>query len=94
MSDTGFGLLLLGLSLEKKLGHFADGQTLGQVVKRPVFIAAMVAAAVFLAAKREALDKGRAEEVGIDFELRQEQVFALAQGQGGLATQVIYPRHI
>ncbi len=82
MSDTGFGLLLLGLSLEKKLGHFADGQTLGQVVKRPVFIAAMVAVAVFLAAKGEALDNGRAEQVGVDFELRQQEVLTLAQGEG------------
>ena len=78
MSDTGLGLLLLGLSLEKKLSHLADGQTLGQVVKRPVFIAAMVAVAVFLAANREALDKGRSQQVGIDFELGQEEVFALA----------------
>ena len=85
--------MLLGLSLEKKLGHFTDGQTLSQIIERPVFIAAMVAVAVFLAANREALDKGRSQQVGIDFELGQEEVFALAQGESRLAAQVVYPSH-
>jgi hypothetical protein len=90
---TGPGLLLLRLGLEEELGDFAHGQALGQIVERPVFIAAMVAAAVLFAADREALDKGGAEQVGVDFELGEEAVFALAEGEGGLGAEVVYPSH-
>jgi len=94
MSDTGLGMLLLGLGLKEELGNFAHGQTLGQVVERSVLITPVVAAAVLFAANRESLDKRSPEQVGVDFELGDKEVLALTQGEGGLAAQTEYPSHI
>jgi hypothetical protein len=93
MSDPGLGLLLLSLGFEEKLGDFADGQALGQVVERSVFVASMMAGTVLFAANGEALDKRGAKQVLVDFELGQQQVLTLAQREGGLAAQAVYPSH-
>jgi len=54
---------------------------------------ATMAVAVLLAADRETLNEGSPEQVGIDFELRQEEVFAVALGECGLALEAVYPSH-
>ena len=94
MSDPGLGLLLLGLGFEEKLGDFAHGQALGQVIERSVFVASMMASAVLFAANGEALNKRGAKQVWVDFELGEQQVLTLAQREGGFAAQAVYPRHI
>ena len=94
MSHTRFGFGLLSGGPQEELGHLPHGQTLGQVIKGAVFLAPMMAAAVFLAADREALDKRGTEQVRVDFELGEQPVLTLAQGEGGLAAESIYPSHI
>src|SRR5258706_7166218 len=53
----------------------------------------MVAVALRLAAAREAFDQGGAQAVGRDFDLREQEAFALAQSQRGLGG-VMNPSHI
>ena len=93
MRDAGPGLLLLGLGFEEEFGDFAHGQALGEVVEGTVFRAPVMAAAVLFAANRETLDERGAKQARVDFELSQKEVLTLAQGQGGLAAQAVYPSH-
>lgn len=84
----------LGRCFEQKLVDVTGGQALGQEVKGPVFIPAMMAVAVGFAATGEPLDQGGAQEVGEDFELGEEPAFAMAQGQSGFALGGVNPCHI
>jgi hypothetical protein len=93
MVDTLAGGLLLGGGLEEELVDLADRQTLGQVIKGAVFLAAVVARAVALATAGETLHQRSAQGVGTDLDLGQEEAFALAQGEGGFV-RVMYPSHI
>jgi hypothetical protein len=92
--DASAGGLLLGRGFEKKLVDVAGGQALGQKVKGPVFLSAMMTAATGFAATGKTLDQGGAQEVGEDFDLGEEKAFALAQGQSGLAFGGMNPCHI
>ena len=92
MSDAGPGALLLDGGLEEELVDPADGQALGQVIKRAVWIAAVVAMAVGFATPGELLDQRGAQGIGGDFELREEEALALAQGQRGFGG-VMNPSH-
>ena len=80
-------------SLRKNLLTLSQGQTLRQVIERSVFIAAMVAMAVALATLGETLDKRGTQGIRADFELRQKETFALAQGKSGFS-HAVYPSHI
>ncbi len=93
MLDPSSGRLLLGIGFEEKLIDFADGQALGQVIEGAMFIPAMVAVAVSFATAGEPFHQGGAQGVGPNFELREEKLFALAQGQCGFGG-VINPSHI
>jgi hypothetical protein len=92
--DASTGGLLLGWGFEEELVDVPGGQALGQKVKGPVLVPAMMAAAGGLAATRKTLDQRSAQEVGEDFELREKKAFALAQSQSGLAFGRVNPRHI
>jgi hypothetical protein len=92
--DAPGGGLPPGLGFEEKLVDTTDGQALGQKVKGPVFISAMMAVAGGFATTGKTLDQGCAQEVGEDFGLREEKGFAMAQGQSGFAFSVVNPRHI
>lgn len=93
MLNAGSGGLPLSGSLEEELVEPADSQTLGQVIKGAVLVAAMVAVAVGFATAGEPLDEGGAQEIGADFDLGKEPSLAVAQGEGGFGA-VVYPSHI
>jgi hypothetical protein len=57
MFDGLLSGLLLGRALQEEFVNLAHRQTLGQVVKRAVFIAAVMAVAVGFAAPGETLDQ-------------------------------------
>ena len=86
--------LLLGRSLEQELIDLTHGQALGQIMKGAVFVSAVTALALGFAAAGETLDQGSTEGVWEDFELREQPMFALAQGQRGFALGAEYPSHI
>jgi hypothetical protein len=92
--DAGLRRLLLGGGFEAELVDFAHGQALGQIVEGAMLMARLVAVAVGFATAGEALDEGGAQTVRQDLELRKQKVFALAQGQGGLASGGVYLCHI
>src|SRR6266446_5531003 len=93
MIDAGSGRLLLSIGLEKELIDLADSQALGEVIKRAVLVAAVVAMAIGLAATGETLDERGAQRIGADFKLREEEALALAQSEGGLG-RAVNPSHI
>src|SRR5687768_9671971 len=94
MLDALAGGVLLRLGLEKELVDLAHGQTLGEVIKGAVFGPAVMALALSFATPSKTLDDRGAEQVRGNIQLLQEKAFALAQGQGGLAGVVEYPRHV
>jgi len=53
-------------------------------------MALLATVAVGFATAGEAFDEGGAQAVGQDLELRKQEAFALAQGQGGLAGGSVY----
>ena len=59
-----------------------------------MLFSAVAAVTLGFAATGEALDQGSAQRVWEDFELREQKVFALAQGQGGFARGGVYPCYI
>ena len=93
MLDGGASRLLLGGALEEEFVDLAHRQALGQIVKRAVLMAPVVALAIGLATAGEALDQRSAQGVGTDFKLGKEEAFAFAQSEGGLGS-IVYPSHI
>ena len=59
-----------------------------------MFIPVMVAGAIGFATAGEPLDQGGAPGIREDREWRNQKAFTLAQGQGGLASGGMNPRHI
>ena len=94
MLDAIASGLLLGWGLEQELIDLTHGQALRQIMKGAVFVSAVTALALGFAAAGETLDQGSTEGVWEDFELREQQMFALAQGQRGFAGGGEYPSHI
>jgi hypothetical protein len=94
MVDSIASGLLLSRSLEQELIDLTDGQALGQIMKGAMFVAAVTAVTLGLTAAGETLDQGSAEGVWEDFELREQQMFALAQGQRRFAGGAVYPSHL
>jgi hypothetical protein len=66
---------------------------LGQIIEGAVFVPALVAVALGLAAAGEAFDQRGAQAVGRDLDLREQEAFAFAQSEGGLGG-VMNPSHI
>jgi hypothetical protein len=93
MRDGVASRLLLGGALEEELVDLAHRQALGQVIKRAVFIAAVVAVAVGFATAGETFYQGGAQGIGADLDLGKEEALALAQGESGLGG-IEYPSHI
>jgi hypothetical protein len=87
------GSLLIG-GFEWQFVDFADGQALGQIVERAVFMTLPMTVAVGFAAAGEALHERGAQTVGPDLELRSQKAFALPQGQRGLASEGVYLCHM
>jgi hypothetical protein len=92
--DAGLSGLLLGGGSEEELVDLAHSQALGQIVEGAMLMALLVTVAIGFATAGEALDEGGAQAVGQDLELRKQEAFALAQGQGGLAGGSVYLCHI
>ena len=67
-------------------------QALGQIVKWSVLLP-LVTTAVGLAAFAIAFNQGGAHEIRMHGDLMDDGRFALAQGQGGRASQRLYPTH-
>jgi hypothetical protein len=86
--------LLLSRGFQKELIDLTHGQALGQIMKGAMFVSAVTAVTLGFAATGEALDQGGAQGVWKDFELREQKMFALAQGQSGFAGGGVYPSHI
>ena len=84
-------VVLLLRSLEQELQNLAGRQTAGQIVEGAV-LPALSAGAMGFATGGEPLDIGSAQEVGRDGQLAQERGLALAQGQGGSASALVYLR--
>jgi hypothetical protein len=94
MSHALLGLLLLVLTFEKEFGDFAGRQTLSEIVEGAMFATPMATATVLFTADRVTLDERGAQEVRIDFELREQVILALAQRQSGFTSATEYPSHI
>ena len=94
MPDAITSGLLLGRSLEQELINFTHGQALRQIMKGAVFVSPVMAVTLGFTAAGEALDQGSAQGVWEDLELREQKMFALAQGQRGFAGGAVYPSHI
>jgi hypothetical protein len=86
--------LPLSGGFEEEFVHFSRGQALGQVVEGAMLIPAMVAGAIGFATAGETLDQGGAQGIREDLDLGNQKAFAPAQGQGGLASGGMNPRHI
>ena len=84
--------LLLGRVLEEELFDLPHRQALGQIIKGTMFIAAVMAMAVGLAAAGKALDQRGAQRVRVDDELRRKGLFAAAQGERGFGG-IVNPSH-
>src|SRR5512140_3691939 len=93
MLDGALGGFLLRGAFELELVDLADRQALGQVIKRAVFVASVMAMTIGLATTGETFDQGGPQRVGIDFELGEQETFAVAQGEGGFGG-VVYPSHV
>jgi hypothetical protein len=93
MVDALPGGLLLSGTLEEELVDFSDRQALSQIVKGPMFSAAMVAVASGFATDGEALDQGGAQAVGPNLQSGKEKALAFAQGEGGFGG-LEYPSHM
>jgi len=85
MSDALASALLLFGSLEQKLFHLSDGQTLREIKKRAVLFSLM-AAAIGLAALAVTFDEGSAHQIGVNGDLTEQGGLALAQRQSGTAS--------
>ena len=94
MLRTGAGGLLLGLGFEEKLIHFANGQTLGEVIEGAMLGTAMMTMALRFSTSGKTFHDGGAEEIGGNVQLAEEKGFALAESQGGFARVVENPRHV
>ena len=94
MLDAIASGLLLGRGLEQELIDLTHGQALRQIMKGAMFVCPVMAVALGFTAAGEALDQGSAQRVWEDFELREQQMFALAQGQRGFAGGSVYPSHM
>jgi len=92
--DAAAGRLLLGRCLQKEFIDLTHGQALGQIKEGAVLVSTMTAVTLGFAAAGEALDQGSAQGVREDFELREQEAFALAQGQSGFAGGGMYPSHM
>ena len=91
--DPVLTVLLLGWGFEQELQNVALGQTAHQIVKGAVFVS-LGTGTVGFATGGETFDVGSAEQIGRHGELPQERGFALAQGQGGSAAEIVYLSHL
>src|SRR6266540_4744509 len=91
--DAVPGQGLLRGRLEQKLAHLACFETRGQIVERPMSLAARTAA-VGLAAGGEALDERGAEQVRRNLEGTQQPIPALTQREGRPAAEIEYLSHL
>jgi len=94
MLDAIASGLLLGRGLEQELIDLTHGQALGQIMKGAMFVSAVTAVTLGFAAAGETFDQGGAQRVREDLELREQKMFALAQGQRGFAGGAVYPSHM
>jgi hypothetical protein len=82
----------LSLLFEQEGVHLPFGQAAAQIVKRAVFFA-LFAAAVRASTLEKALQEGGVQRIGRQGQGAQETSFALAQGEGGEASE-FYLTHI
>ena len=88
-SDSVLAVLLLSGCFEQELQDMTRTQTAGQIVKGTMLLS-LSTGAVGFATSGEALDIRGAQKIRRNGQLAQERGFALAQGQGGGAAQLIY----
>jgi len=94
MGDAFFGRLPLGGGLEGKFVDLPHGQALCQKIKRAVFGPVAMTVTVGLAAAGKAFHQGSAQAVGRELQLGEQPTFALAQGEGRLAGEVMNLCHM
>ncbi len=90
---TSACLVDLVWGLKQQRLHLPFGEAAVEIKKGAVLGAAGVAVAVGLATFEEPLDKRGVQDMGRKFKGAQQMCLALAQCQGGRASQRLYPTH-